>query len=373
MNYEIVKYDPIYNDQICELEKEIWSPDLDVNKSYLQWKYFENPYSDSPKLYLALLEGNVIAVRGMYETKWQLGTSDESFIALCASDFVIHPDYRNKGLYPKLANFINNDLYDLGYHYLFSFSAGPATLINSLAMGWKSIGRVRVMSKEFYPRHIIKKLMSHNTIKEFIKRTIAAKYLKIPAKAFKNYQEFQYHKKIPPQIRIDKNPMPDEMTSLVMKLIPNNKIVLTRDEKFFSWRYRNPLSNYIFLYWYDGGLKGYLAAQTRLYKYGSMINFNIIELEAMSSGIKVELLKTSISLLGNRSISIWSTMLDENIHNLLVSKGFREQNASSSVADFTPTVLVRTTDESNNKIEFRGIDLLDINNWDLKMIYSDAF
>ena len=373
MNYEIVKFDSVYTDQTCELEKEIWSQDLNVNKSYLQWKYFENPYSDSPKLYLALLEGNVIAVRGMYETKWQLGTSDESFIALCASDFVIHPNYRNKGIYTELMNFIKNDLYGSGYQYLFSFSAGPANLINSLAMGWKSIGRIGILSREFYPRPVIKKLMSHNTIKEFIKRTIAAKYLKIPAKDFKNYEELKYNKNIPPQIRIDKNPIPDEMTALVRKLIKSNKIVLTRDEKFFGWRYRNPLSNYIFLYWYDGGLKGYLSAQTPLHKYDSMINFNVIELEAVNSIIKMELLNSLISLLGFRSISVWSNMLDDDCQKFLASKRFSETRSIGSAANYTPTVLVRTTDESNNKLEFRGIDLLDMNNWDLNMIYSDAF
>ena len=373
MNYEIVKYDPIYNDQICELEKEIWSPDSNVNRSYLQWKYFDNPHADSPKIYLVLYEGVVIAVRGMYETRWQLGTSDESFIALCAADLVIHKDYRNKGLYSELMNFARNDLYGLGYQYLFSFSAGPASLINSLALGWKSIGKIRVMSKEFYPRPIIQKLMSHNTIKEFIKRTIAAKYLKIPAKDFKNYEELKYHKKIAPQIRIDKNPMPDEMASLVRKLITNNKIVLTRDEKFFSWRYGNPLSKYIFLYWFDDELEGYLAAQTPLYKYDYMNKFNIIELEAVNSTIKIELLKTLIYLLDSRSISVWSNMLNDNCRKFLESKRFIETGSTGSAAEYTPTVLIRTTNGSANNLEFHGMNLLDMNNWDLKMIYSDAF
>lgn len=372
-NYKIVRHDPLYDDQICELEKEIWSPDLTVNKSYLQWKYFDNPLTDSPKIYMALHEGKVIAVRGMYETRWQLGKSAESFIALCAGDLVIHREYRNRGLYTKLMNFVMNDLYGLGYRYLFSFSAGPPNLINSLATGWKSIGRIRTVHKEFYPAPIVKKLMSRNTIKKFITRIIPTKHPKTPARDFKIYEALKYNKKIPPQIKIDKDPRSDEMTRLVRNLIADDKIVLTRDEKFYSWRYRNPLSNYIFLYWYDDVMKGYLVAQTPLYRYGSMVNYNVVELEAADSAIKMELLKALSSLLGYRSISIWSNMLGEDVYRSLLSKGFKEQNPVKSVADFTQTVLVRTTGVPNEEIKFRGVNLIDMNSWDLKMIYSDAF
>lgn len=161
MNYEMVKYDSIYNDQICTIEKELWSPDFNVNQSYLQWKYFENPYTELPKIYLALKDDKLVAVRGMCETKWQAGNSTESFIAPCAADLCILPEYRNKGLYTELMKFVINDLRDMGYEYIFNFSANPANLISSLAMGWKSIGRIKIMRKEFYSRPLIKKLTSY--------------------------------------------------------------------------------------------------------------------------------------------------------------------------------------------------------------------
>ena len=371
MSYDIVKYDPIYTDQICELEKEIWSPDPDVNKSYLQWKYIDNPYSDTPKVYLAVSEGRVIAARGMYDSKWQLG--NVVFTAPCAGDTVIHPDYRNNAVYRDLTNFLKNDLYELGHRYLFSFSAGPATLLHSLAIGWKSIGRIRMMSREPHPGTALGKLTGERKIKKLMKNTMAANFLRRAVNKFGRSKALNYKKNIHAKIRIEENPIPDEMAELAGKLAKDDKLVLARDEKFFKWRYANPLSKYVFLYWYDKELKGYLTAQTPLYRNDSMRKFNITELEGANSTIKMDLLKSAVSLLDTRSVSIWSNMLNEDCRDFLASHGFIESKSTGSAAEYTPTVLVTMTKGPSSEIEHRGTNLLDINNWDLKMIYSDAF
>jgi len=374
MNYEIIRYDEKYNEQIYDIEKEIWSPDLNVNKSYLQWKYFDNPYSGSPKLYLVLCSGKLVAFRGMYPTEWQLGDRSESFIALCAGDLIIKQSLRNKGVYRALMSFMIKDLTDSGYLYLLNFSANPVNLIGSLAMGWKSIGRIRIMRQELYPISMIYRLLRKNVISKLLRGTKVTKLLRKTTRPIKiTDRDFNNSKKLPPQIKVEKTAKPHEMASLVKKLIPKNKIMLSRNEKFFSWRYKNPLSDYLFLYWSDNGLKGYLVAQTGLYKYDYMINFNVIELEAVNYKIKEELLKALLSILGFRSITIWSNMLDKNNQKFLISKGFKEASSAKSVVDYTSTALIYTTSEPGNKIEFRGSNLLDMNNWDLKMIYSDDF
>lgn len=372
MNYEIVKYSPIYTDQVCDLEKEIWTPDPAVNKSYLQWKYFDNPNASSPQIYLALREGNVVAVRCMNEMKWQLGDNGDGFTALCAGDAVIHPDHRNNAVYAELTNFLKNDLYELGHRYLFSFSAGPTTLLYSLAIGWKSIGRIRTMSKDSYRRSAVRKLMSGNKITRLMNNTAAASILRGAVNKSGRRKALDYHKKLPAHIRVEENPIPDEMAVLAGKLVKDNKLVLTRDEAFYKWRYGNPLSKYIFLYWYDKTLKGYLVAQSSAHKIDFMEKFNIIELEGVNSRTRTDLLKAAVSLLDSRSITIWSNMLDENCSKFLALNGFIESKPTSSAAEYTPTVLVTTTKGSAREIEFRGTDLLDINNWDLKMMYSDA-
>lgn len=372
MNYRIVNYDPVYNDQICELEKELWSRDLDINKSYLRWKYLENPYSDLPKLYLVLYGEKLIAVRGLYE--WPFGLNGDSFPALCSADLVIHPEYRSKGLYPELMDFIMSDLHDEGYTYLLSFSAGPTALINSLALGWKVIGRMKSIHTQFYIRPVTKKLTDPVTVNKLIKRVVTTKILrKAPGPPRIREELWRSTNNLPANVEFGYDPKPGEMARLISGLDTNGKVVLVRDEKYFGWRYRNPLSGYFFLYWHDSELRGYLVAQTPLFMPGSMGNFNVLELEGQSPEIKKELMKALMSLLDFRSATVWSGMLDDNVRQYLMASGFKERRTAKSVAEFNETVLISTTGRDNDKIEFRGLDLLDVNNWDFKMTYSDFY
>jgi hypothetical protein len=208
---------------------------------------------------------------------------------------------------------------------------------------------------------------------KLIKNTKAAEFLRRAINKFGRRKALDYHKKLAAHIRVEENPVPGEMAALAGKLVKENKLVLTRDEKFYKWRYGNPLSKYIFLYWYDKELKGYLTAQTPLYRNDFMNKFNITELEGANSTIKMDLLKSAVSLLDSRSITIWSNMLDKNCRKLLALNGFIESKSTGSAAEYTPTVLVTATKGPAHDIEHRGTDLLEINNWDLKMIYSDAF
>ena len=42
--YEIIKYRPEYRSQVLELQTHMWSPDMNINAAYLDWKYYDNPY-----------------------------------------------------------------------------------------------------------------------------------------------------------------------------------------------------------------------------------------------------------------------------------------------------------------------------------------
>jgi hypothetical protein len=214
--------------------------------------------------------------------------------------------------------------------------------------------------------------MSDLKMSKLIKNTKAAEFLRRAVNKFGRRKALDYHKKLPAHIRVEENPVPGEMAALAGKLVKENKLVLTRDEKFYKWRYGNPLSKYVFLYWYDKEMKGCLVAQTSKFKNEYMENFNIIELEGVNSEIRMDLLKSAVSLLDSRSITIWSNMLDENCRKLLALNGFIESKSTSSAAEYMPTVLVTVTRGPAKVIEYRGTDLLDINNWDLKMLYSDA-
>jgi hypothetical protein len=51
------------------------------------------------------------------------------------------------------------------------------------------------------------------------------------------------------------------MAELVARRPWDGRIRHLRDAEYFAWRFRDPLHDYRFLYWDDGGLRGYPVLQ----------------------------------------------------------------------------------------------------------------
>ena len=101
VEYAIVQYQPKHKNDVVELQKYLWTPSPDLNRSYFEWKYEQNPYRKDPLLYLALCAGRVVGMRGMLGAMWEAGTPRQTFPGICTEDSVIHPDHRNQGLSTK--------------------------------------------------------------------------------------------------------------------------------------------------------------------------------------------------------------------------------------------------------------------------------
>lgn len=369
MDYEIIRYEEKYNDEICEFQKPLWTADSNLNKNYFKWKYFENPVSESPKIYLVLRAGKLIAFRGLQDMHWQIGGTPNHFIALSSMDLHIQEDHRNKGIYTNLMNFVLRDLNEMGYRYIFNFSAGTVNLLNSLAMGWKSIGEIHTMK-------MTKQIQRNEPgpikfARRILWKTGAAQRLKDLLGITQSTNRIHHRSKTEPQSRlvVEDRPKPKDMATLVKDLVPINKITLIRDETYFSWRYSNPMSKYIFLYLYDEGLKGYLVLGNNGLLIGDYETYNIFELEAANSQIKIELLNHLIKIMDFGTISVWERMLDQDCIDYLITQGFIEGNLRKSVKDFTQTILIKSLGKDNNRCEYKSLNLLDSQNWDLKMTY----
>lgn len=368
MDYEIINYDEKYDDEIYEFQKPLWTADFNLNRNYFRWKYIDNPVSESPQIYLVLSAGKLIAFRGMHDMHWQIGGTPNRFIALSSTDLHIHQDYRNEGIYTNLMNFVLRDLNEKGYRYIFNFSAGNVNYINSLAMGWKSIGDIHTIK-------MTKKIQRNEPsaikfARRMLWKTGAAQKLKELLRIGQSMNRIYHRSKTEPQSRlaVEDRPKPKEMATLVKDLVPKNKITLIRDEKYFSWRYNNPMSKYLFLYLYDKGLKGYLVLGNNGLLIQDYDTYKIFELEAATSPIKIELLNHLINTIDSGTISVWESMLDQDCLDYLISQGFTKGNLRKSVKDYTQTVLIKPLD-NDNRFKYQGLNLLDSQNWDLKMSY----
>lgn len=383
MDLEILKYSDDFEnhiDQIARLKTINWGLDFDVFRSYVKWNYIDRPHSKQPIIYFVRAGDKIVAMVGVYESTWRIKNAPAHFNAFCSSDLLILEEYRNKGIYGKMTDFVLEDLERMGAQHFFSFNATPLNTKISLSRGWKSVGQIKIMKKQFrtiestamtlakkLPGPYARKLLRKAGIGMLLKRSERNNSQRIDM-ICRNPKT-----QLPPRITIDDKPRPAEMALLVNNTLPENKITQVRDELFFSWRYNNPLSKYLFLYWYDDGLKGYLVLQSHIYSMESGGAHNIFELEAAGSSIKVELLNTLISLMDSGSISTWANMLDRDSYDFLVSKGFKVDSSAKSIKNPPRTILIRLLGKDNNNLEFQGLNLLDSTGWDYKMIYLHDF
>lgn len=378
MNFEILRYSCDFEDhidQIARLKTINWGLDFDVFRSYAKWNYLDRPHSNPPLIYFARVGEEIVAMRGAYETTWQVNKASPRFNALCSADLLILKEYRNKGLYKEFAEYVMEDLCKMGVRYFFSFTATPLNSMISLSIGWKAIGKINTMKNQFRTNRpkaisLAKNLAGPRAIK-FLKKAGLNLILERRRKDDPQRNDVidnRARTHLPSRMRLENRPRPLEMARLVDTTLPKDKITLVRDESFFAWRYNNPLSKYRFLYWYDDGLKGYLVLQSHLYSIESLGTFKILELEASNSSIKIELLNAVISIMNEGSISVWSNMLDQDSYEFLASKGFKEENSTKSVQDSLRTMLIRPIGKHDDEIVFQGLNLLDSDNWDFKMI-----
>jgi hypothetical protein len=173
-------------------------------------------------------------------------------------------------------------------------------------------------------------------------------------------------------IVLEKKPRPEEMAMLASSQGNDGLIRHVRDQRFYAWRFRNPLCEYRFLFMRRTGLEGYLVLQRGINNNSNSVC--IVDWEATNVKVLAELLQAVIHRGGFRSISIWSTTLSNDIKKMLVNHGFYAAKEHDSLGSdvYFPPVLVKPLRATNGLLMGRR-DLLDMSNWDLRAIYSDSY
>jgi hypothetical protein len=383
-DYEIAVYQPSMKNEVVELTKFLWSSDSALNASYLEWKYERNPYRDTPLIYLALFQGKVVGMRGMFELKWQFGNPAKTFPGLYADDFVIAHKHRNRGLVTKIMKGAMLDIGKRGYTYVFNLSATDVTRVASLAMGWRSAGSMQLQSRQAEHserfRHIRDYLKGRAPFRRF------AKYVSYRPWAPEKIgvddliaRQGMLSRKTGSHIVVERTARPAEMEKLVSRIEYDGRIRHVRDRHYLSWRFLNPLHRYLFIYCEGAELEGYLVLQEYISDLASWrVGFNIVDWEATSSSVRAGLLKKAIALCSSTVLYIWTATLPSETLSLLKECGFRPVEDAAGVAQHdirNICILVRPVQDDLLKTEWflDGQRLLDMANWDIRMIYSMRF
>lgn len=242
------KYSPEYKQQVLDLESSLWHFDDEKKLMYFNWKYEDNPYTDSPEAYIALDGDRVVAFRGYFVNQCRI--DKYVFNIAGAGDTVTNPNYRRLGLFHKLNVLSYEAMQNSGkFPICFSSSSGGKTLNSNLALGMKPM-----CSRKHYFRLNLKGIVSSLFNK---KENI------IETEQYQNNQKFV----------LSLTCRSHDMASVPFEY---KYISHIHDETYYNYRYRNPLAKYVFLYMYDARnqLKAYIVLLAMGQNRYDLIDFN---------------------------------------------------------------------------------------------------
>jgi GNAT superfamily N-acetyltransferase len=337
----MVPYGPEHSSLVAALQRDLWSPDIELNGAYLDWKHHQNPYIREPLIYLAFVDEQLVGMRSVFGTRWEVGEPSEPLTLPYADDLVIDPAFRRRGVHQQIMRFALDDLDRRGYRYVINLSASPVTRRTSVLMGWRNAGAMMDVQRRPTRRTLMDLLASQSSSLTTWRRARRRQYGAIVAQA---------------------TPLPDEMESLVNRLPTDGRLRHVRDRTYFRWRFRNPMRSYRFLYAGGDRLDGYLVLQRPL---DGDDRVSIVDWEAASDSVSEELLSAAIDDAGFSVLCAWRSGASPAVARLLDRYGFSPAASSKSI-------LVRSVRSADldERWTLAGRPLDDANQWDLRMIYS---
>lgn len=374
-DYQVVPYRAEYTSQILQLQRHLWGDQERINAAYLDWKYIRNPYIRDPLIYLALHDGEVVAMRGFVGSAWEFGGPRQTTILPLTSDVVTAPAHRRRGLLKLIMEAALKDLERKAYSYTLCMAAVRVTCLTHAATGWQTIGSLRPMDcfavhKEPLPKlsaFLKKSSLAFSAVQKLrsIRRKLPVSALPL-ASGFRDLSR----KRLSSHICIETAPRGREMVKLKRRLTKDARIRHVYDEPYYAWRFQNPRNRYRFLFWDGTELEGYLILQTLAFPNSEPIG--IVDWEGSSERIKAELLQAARQLVDERGLAIWSGTLPENDRRILQAAGFSPR---ASAIDDPQTAEVRPLRCDLLKREWclGDLRLLDFDNWDFRMLHSRAF
>ena len=321
-DYEVIAYRPEFKDQVVALYGDAFRLAPLECRRYLEWKHERNPYIREPTLFVARDgHGSILGMRGFYGTCWKV--AGQRIVIPCADDFAIVPGERNKGLMTGIMRAAIEALAQRGYSQLLNASGGMVTVLQSLAMGWQSLGPMEAVARLSPRERIRRTLRKLAEGKPFVWRFAREKAHGDAACFVRLDRSGRRSASRGGSVVVGSLPRPEAMAQLVDRRPDDGRIGHVRDAAFFRWRFDNPAREYRFLYHErDGDLAGFLiVGRSRSYRPNKP-PFNIVDWEARTENVRAELLDMALAWGRFPLIGTWSASLSSSGRKMLTDHGF---------------------------------------------------
>lgn len=323
--------------QVGRLLCRLWSRAPALNEQYLEWRYERNPYlRDS--LAVAEIDGRIAAVRGAYGMRWRIGTAVE--LIPCLGDTVVHRDHEGRGLVQKLSRHLLASLGEQGVRYVVNQSPGKLVEKISLRTGWRRVG-FRKLTRCDNPG---------NSPEGFERLDLNAARLDCRPAA---------------RVSVLREP-PADLPALMQKRATVPPIGHHVDGDYIRWRFRNPFSTYRWVCAYDEGPIGFVLLAASALPYARN-RFRILDLWGLDSIIQADLLRKVLEWGQFPHLLLWWNRFPRHVAQVLLEHNF--QATADELRN--PTLLIRRIDPDAD-FTVNGVDLLNMNHWDARMIHSDV-
>lgn len=359
--YSFVEYAPEFKERVLALQKHLWSPDLELNRAYFEWKHEQNPYFKSPVATLAVRGDEVVGMRTMMGSCWEVGRGRPPVVLPYADDLVVAPEHRGSGLAGRIMASVVQLAQGMGAPYLVNLSAGSVTALLSLANGWRSAGPMLPVGRR-RGRGLVGRLgRRFRRLPVFrAKGGSADPFVSLDGHARRGAGK--------DAIVVARTPRPEAMAHLVERRGYDGRIRHLRDATFFAWRFQNPLHKYRFLFQGDDELAGYLVLQYAINRPDDSRVW-LVDWEASDVKCLEALLAFAVSKGKFDEIHSWEAAQPSGAVEILRRHRFEPAELERRQRGF-PAVLVLATDPVSPEWLLGEKRVLDPGSWDMRLLYS---
>ena len=336
---------------LAELRATVFGGTPDVNHRYLDWKYRRNPFVDDPLMEVALHLNRPVGMRGWFTTPWHMPGQQSPELLASAAEMSIHPEHRNRGLYPALDTASVERAAAAGYPFVASASATPANYVESvMRLQWRRVGAYGSVIRAGAPAAA----PSRSTQ---LARRVARRAARIrggggllwrPMRSELGDATWWSH------------PDPGQLADIAAgNLERPNVLSPVRNEMYYRWRLANPLKLYAAITLGDPGNGGFVVLQT-----GTGSSMNLVDW-AGPDDVMAELVGVMTRVLNRVPMRTWTATLREPLAAALAEHGFSED-----VEERRRGLLVKPAAEA---LEEQAVPVTDMASWGLRPIISDRY
>ncbi|MDR3509382.1 MAG: GNAT family N-acetyltransferase [Caulobacteraceae bacterium] len=323
---------------VCQLQELLWQGGAERNAAYMRWKYAENPYLDHRYVVLARQAGALVGMIGAFGALWEVpGVGD--IMLPCLADTVIADSHRGTPLFRHMLQHLVQRLGDDDVPWLLDFGdqpAGPAMLMR----GWTSVGPWAIGA--------------------FRRDRPGPGSWSCEARG----------KRSGLQLRCVDSPSPKALAQVIARVTSGGpRARHVRDATYLSWRLKNPLARYYLLTAQGDGLEGYLLGHRTLVDgIEGETPTTIMDCEAASDSVWLDLAEAALTNLPGREIMIWARDMSATRRAVLADLGmmFRAPKGRLTADMNLPNLIMcRTRAQAHDPVIE---DLSKPDHWDLGCI-----